>query len=57
MIKISNEEAKKLHEQGFKYAGESDHGVIHVTHAHHTSHYLTETDKALDALIEIRENL
>lgn len=57
MLRISKEEAKELHKQGFKYAGEDSRGVIHVTHSHHASHYLTETDKALDALILIREKL
>lgn len=55
MLRISKEEAKELYERGFKYANESAHGVIHKTHAHYTSYYLTETDKALDALILIRE--
>ena len=55
MLKISKEEAKELYRQGFKYASESDHGVIHKTHSHHTTYYLTETDKALDVLILIRE--
>ena len=57
MIRISKEEAKELHEQGFKYASESPNGVIHKTHSHYISYYLTETDKALDALILIREKL
>lgn len=57
MIRISKEEAKELHEQGFKYASESPNGVIHKTHSHYVSYYLTETDKALDALILIREKL
>lgn len=55
MLRITKEEAKELKNQGFKYASESIHGVIHKTHAHYTSYYLTETDKALDALILIRE--
>lgn len=57
MLRITNEEAKKLREQGFKYANESTNGVIHKTHAHYSNYYLKETDKALDALILIREKL
>jgi hypothetical protein len=57
MLRITNEEARKLREQGFKYASESTNGVIHKTHSHHSSYYLKETDKALDALILIREKL
>ena len=41
MLRITSEEAKKLREQGFKYANESINGVIHKT----------------DALILIREKL
>ena len=55
MLRITKDEARQLRNQGFKYASESTHGPIHVTHSHHTSYYLTETDKALDALILIRE--
>lgn len=55
MLRISKQEARELNKQGFKYASETPNGVIHKTHSHHASYYLKETDKALDALIEIRE--
>ena len=57
MYKISREEVTELKKRGFKYANEDEHGVIHKTNAHYTSYYITETPKALDALIEIREGL
>ena len=55
MLRISDKEAKELRKQGFKYVSESNDGVLYKTHSHHVSYYLKETDKALDALILIRE--
>ena len=57
MMKITKEEAMELINQGFQFADwkTGSNGVLHRTHAHHTTYYMTESVKALDALIEIRE--
>ena len=58
MLRIKKEEAMALNKKGFKFANykTGSEGVLHRTTAHHKSYYLTETPKALDALIEIRKD-
>ena len=58
MIKISKEEAMELQKRGFKFAGwnTGSKGVIHRTNTHHRHYLMTESEKALDALIEIRKD-
>lgn len=55
MMKITREEAMELNKKGFQFASYGVNGVIHRTNTHHRTYYLTESNKALDALIELRE--
>ena len=57
MMKISKEEAMELMSQGFQFADvhTGSNGVLHRTHSHHKTYYMTESIKALDALVLIRE--
>ena len=62
MLKIKKEEAQALEKMGFGYTSSdfsgagSSKNVIFVTKGHHRHYYLTESAKALDALIEIRQD-
>ena len=58
MIRIKKEEALALNKMGFKFANSKtgSEGVLHKTTGHHTSYYLTESSKALDALIKYRND-
>lgn len=59
MMKITKDEAMELMRKGFQFADRytGSNGVLHRTHAHHTTYYMTESIKAIDALIEIREKI
>lgn len=55
MLKISKDEAMELMNRGFKFSDKRNNGVLHRTNSHHRTYYMTETIKAIDALIEIRD--